>query len=379
MSSMMSTVFILGRMPDLSRAELDAVLLDSSLYPLAPDVLRFDRAVDDPQTLISKLGGTIKIGAVIAATTAPETVADDIVAPARGKGKINFGLSWYHSHVPLRQQLAFGLTVKKILRQRKISCRLVTSHEAQLTSVVVRTNHCREYLVLPDGSLARTIAVQDFSDFTKRDVGRPHRDLKSGTLPPKLARMMVNLARLPLKGTLLDPFCGSGTILTEAAISGIAEADGVDISAKAVSESRENLLWAGKHYQTAATARWSVRQGDARQLTTVVQQKKFDAVVTEPYLGPPLSGRETRSRLKEIIDELSTLYLAAFNQFRLVLKPNGRVVFVMPMFMHVKAMMPMSVSGDIPALGFTRQLGPLPYFRDDQRVRRQLYVWSKSG
>ncbi len=33
------------------------------------------------------------------------------------------------------------------------------------------------------------------------------------SLHPKLARALVNLARVPMGGVLLDPFCGTGGIL----------------------------------------------------------------------------------------------------------------------------------------------------------------------
>lgn len=54
-----------------------------------------------------------------------------------------------------------------------------------------------------------------------RDYGRPARDARVGMLPPKLAQIMLNLSVKDEKsGTVLDPFCGTGVLLQEAALAG---------------------------------------------------------------------------------------------------------------------------------------------------------------
>ncbi len=71
----------------------------------------------------------------------------------------------------------------------------------------------------------------------KRPVFHP------STMPPKLARCLVNLARPPRGGILLDPFCGVGGILLEAATID-CNAVGADADPKMVRGARANL----KHY-----------------------------------------------------------------------------------------------------------------------------------
>ena len=88
-------------------------------------------------------------------------------------------------------------------------------------------------------SLAQTEAVQPFEQFSARDFGRPGRDDLSGMLPPKLAIIMINLAQTPLNSILLDPFCGSGTILSEAVLLGYTNLIGTDISEKAIADSKK--------------------------------------------------------------------------------------------------------------------------------------------
>ena len=82
--------------------------------------------------------------------------------------------------------------------------------------------------------LGRTETVQDFKTYRLRDIGRPRRNAKRGMLPPKLARMMINIASPKHNDTILDPFCGSGTIIHEAFLLGYKNIIGSDISEKAV-------------------------------------------------------------------------------------------------------------------------------------------------
>lgn len=378
----MATIFIFGRLPELSAAELAAVLGDPPIAQLADGTVRVDREVAEPDVLLRRLGGTVKIAVPVADAFSVAAVVDDL--RARASGRVNFGISWYLQPARKKEHLAAGLRVKAALAEAGVRSRLVTSREPQLSSVIVRKEHCREYLVLPDGQLARTVAVQDFEDFAARDVGRPHRDLRAGTLPPKLARIMVNLARLPrssgglpVNATLLDPFCGSGTILTEAALLDAPAVWGSDVADRAVTQTQQNLAWLAERYPQTRAIRAEVKRADVRTLSAAWPKASVDAVVTEPYLGPPRHGKESRPQLRKVIGELSDLYLAAFDQFVQVLKPGGRVVIAMPEFVFGHETMPLPIADDIKRMGFTLTTGPLEYSRPDQHVRRQIVAWKR--
>lgn len=370
----MPTLFVFGRLPELSAAELAAVLGDPVITKISDGMVLVDREVAEPDDLLRRLGGTVKIAVPVADAFSVQAVADDL--RSRANGRVNFGISWYHQPSRHKEHLAQGLQVKTMLGEAGISSRLVTSREPVLSSVVVSKNHATEYLVLPGGKLARTVAVQDVEDAVARDVGRPHRDLESGTLPPKLARIMINLARLPSDSVLLDPFCGSGTVLTEGALLGIATVHGSDLADRAVTQSQQNLAWLAEHFTQTRTVRGNVKSVDVRTLSSAWPKASVDAIVTEPYLGPPRHGNESRPALRKVIGELSDLYLAAFAQFTQVLKPGGRVVIAMPEFVFGHEMMPLPIDNDIKRLGFTLTAGPLEYSRPDQHVHRTIMVWT---
>jgi len=96
---------------------------------------------------------------------------------------------------------------------------------------------------------------------------KPYRT--SSSLPSRLARAAVNLVSPPA-GSILDPFCGVGSILLEASALGLS-ASGFDRNIKMVGMTRRNL----GHFDYAGQA----LLGDAQECTT-----KADAIVTDlPY------------------------------------------------------------------------------------------------
>ncbi len=184
----------------------------------------------------------------------------------------------------------------------------------------------------------RTLAVQEFEDYSRRDFDRPQRDSRSGMIPPKLAKIMINLARAELDYksknniTLLDPFCGSGTILQEAAILGVDKLIGGDLSKKAAEDSRQNLKWLEEYKKLKTDLEISIFNSDVRKISELISESSVDLIVTEPYLGPPLTGKESENRINQIVQELSKLYLSAFEEFKKILKKSGCVCMVWPVF-----------------------------------------------
>ncbi|MBN1779176.1 MAG: hypothetical protein JW816_03085 [Candidatus Buchananbacteria bacterium] len=381
---MFEYIFILGRNSELSAAEIKAVFDDSQVEVFDSTFLVLSLAKEiDCQAVLSKLGGTIKIGQIIGDCFDKEMIISEL-KKVKQTGKINFGLSFYN----FAPSLKIGLEIKKELKQAGLSSRLVVSKEKTLSSVVVAKNKCHEFIVAEaDGKiyLAKTCAVQDFEDYSRRDFGRPSRDLVSGSLPPKLAQIMINLAQINPDKKLLDPFCGSGTILQEALLMGYQDIIGSDISSKAIEDSRHNLEWLGKNLTSRQACLRRQARGDNSQdyklLNVPVQNisekvKDADAIVTEPFLGPPLKGSEGLNEIKKIIQDLEKLYLEAFEQFKKVLNQGGKVVIVFPYFK--KFDLTLQILPNIKKMGFNPiNSQQLFYSRPDQKVWRQILVFVK--
>ncbi|WP_457743102.1 TRM11 family SAM-dependent methyltransferase [Thermococcus sp.] len=179
-----------------------------------------------------------------------------------------------------------------------------------------------------DGSflVGETIEITDPFELKKLDVERPvQRPILS--IPPRLARIMVNLTEVR-KGKFLDPFCGIGTVLQEFVLQGLV-AYGSDRDEKRVREARKNIEWLRREFRLKNSAHLKVC--DARKLKKCFREK-FDAIVTEPYLGKPLRRNLSRGEAIKLANELDKLYFPVFESFSDVLKRNGKIVFVFPAY-----------------------------------------------
>lgn len=94
------------------------------------------------------------------------------------------------------------------------------------------------------------------------------------SLHPKFARVLVNLSRVKKNQTLLDPFCGTGGILIEAALVG-ANVIGSDVQDKMVNGCKENLNHFGiSNYEVFCSEIGMVKN----------QVERVDAIATDlPY------------------------------------------------------------------------------------------------
>ena len=117
----------------------------------------------------------------------------------------------------------------------------------------------------------------------KRPVFHP------STMPPKLARCVVNLARPPAGTLLLDPFCGVGGILLEAVAVG-CRAVGADADPRMIRGARENLT----HYGAEP---FGLIVEDATRMSV----RSVQSIVTDPPYGREASTRG--KRLDSLLEE----------------------------------------------------------------------------
>ena len=131
------------------------------------------------------------------------------------------------------------------------------------------------------------------------------------SLHPKFARAMINLARLKPGMKVLDPFCGTGGILIEAAYCGIS-VHGSDISKKMVEGSRKNL----ESFELPYSDLHVCDIEDCGE-----NFGKMDGIVTDPPYGRSSSTSG---------QELKKLYGRTFITFAKLLKTKGFLVIMLP-------------------------------------------------
>jgi len=336
----MEYFFILGSNPALSIAELLAVFSPASSKKIVGEnALILDINEDIfPLELIKKLGGTIKIGILkdeVKTNNKEELLAKIIkfIDIKKISGKFNYGISYYGNNQYNLKPLA--MAIKKYLRRREINSRWVSSSEPVLSSVVVEQNKLvvkgMEAVILKNNQnnflLGQTLTVQPFKELSFRDYGRPKRDDRSGMIPPKLAQIMINLSKSKITDNILDPFCGSGTIITEAMLMGYEDIIGSDISEKAVHDTKENIEWMKDNYQLKIT-NFKLLNKSVFKLSKFIKPNSVKAIITEPYLGPQRGSFDVLKIIKDLEDQ----YAKSLHEFKKIIKEDGRVVMVWPVF-----------------------------------------------
>lgn len=94
-----------------------------------------------------------------------------------------------------------------------------------------------------------------------------------------LARVMCNMASVQPSQSVLDPFCGGGGILCEAALIG-AQVTGIDMNWKLLKGSQKNLI-------DLNVSDFSLIQGDSRKIPV----NHVNSIVTDPPYGRTSSTR----------------------------------------------------------------------------------------
>lgn len=390
----MKYYFVLGTNTALSVAEICQVFSGRDWQLLAQDFLVGELPASfDADQEIRKLGGVIKIGKIVTVIKSGNDrkllekiadIADQRLASTTG-GKFNFGFSSYGKRYFNKKD--YGLKLKKYFQDQEISSRFVVSRENTLSSVVVSQNKLLtrgvEIILAGDGDdilIGETLAVQPFKDLSLRDYGRPARDDLSGMLPPKLAQVMLNLSgKIDENTVIIDPFCGSGTVLTEALLMGCKKIFGSDISAVAIESSRKNLSWVREMYKIEA-AEYKLFVKKAEQLSKFIKPESVNAIVTEPYLGP----QRGKIEFQAVVRELEELYTIAIQEFYKILKPGGRVVMVWPLYYGERPISPSYEGFEIISVlptelknsQFIRisQRNTIVYGRPGQKVYREIIV-----
>ncbi len=324
----MEFLFVLGKNPELSLAELISYFKTREIKFEILDFKNNFALVDTKKVPeIKELGGTIKIAKLIQTLNKIEDIKEIEISKIFNleKKKIIFGVSFYNSKNPkIRKNVSKIL--KEKLSKKGIKSRFIPK-EVSHTEIVLRGF---EDVVLFFGKkiyLGKTFAVHNPFEFQRRDIKRPVQNPEI-SLPIRLARIMLNLAGCKPGFVVLDPFCGLGTILQEAALSGL-EIRGLDSNKEMVEATKSNLKWLEKEYGIKINnLNEKIIQGDSRRISSYF--KNIDAIVTEPYFGPTLKGLTSEKRAIKIIKELETLYNSCFSEFKKVLKSEGRICISIP-------------------------------------------------
>lgn len=430
-------VTILGRQPALGIAELEQLYSSTSVRWFS-DV---SALVDTPSLDFERLGGSQKAGRVIAELhgdwrqVSMRLIKEYVSAWSSHEGKITLGLSAYGFKVTARDVQKTGVILKSKLKNHGVSLRLIPNAEPALNTATshhnklgLSDNHV-ELLIIRAANgrvvIAESIGAQNITAIAARDQARPRTDAFVGMLPPKLARMMINMAgglyhltpsaeaalsdSLPRPSSqpqadvsvrseavssgvigselttdlhrpvLLDPFCGTGVVLQEAALLGY-DVYGTDLSEKMVDYSRTNLEWITQKYSldTAIT----IEQADAMDGHW---RTPVDAVVCETYLGQPFSAPPSPDKLVQVRDNCNHIISSFLRNIGAQLRSGTLLVVAVPAWRDAAGNFThLPLIGTLEKLGYDHitlknaRTEQLIYYRETQVVARELLLLKKA-
>lgn len=383
-------ITVLGRQPALGIAELE------QLYGAA-NVRWFSDATatvmgDDFD--FNRLGGSQKAGKVVVERSgnwrdiSAWMVKEYTTRWKAHEGKITLGISAYGLTVTSRDVQKTGITLKQSLKRQGVSLRLVPNAEPALNTAAshhnklgLSPNHVELFIIRGTSGkiiVAESIGAQNITALAARDQARPKTDSFVGMLPPKLARIMVNLTGRDV-GRILDPFCGTGVLLQEAALLGF-DVYGTDLSEKMIRYSKANLDWITAKY--GLKTKVTLTEGDAMEFSW---EKPIAAVATETYLGQPFSAPPSSAKLTEVRGNCNHIISEFLKNIAAQLASGTPLVVAIPAwndgtgnFTHLPLV------SSLEKLGYRRILltharpEQLLYYREGQVVARELLLLEKS-
>jgi tRNA (guanine10-N2)-dimethyltransferase len=358
----MQCLMVLGRQPALGLAELESLYGADKVRPVGAQAAIVD--VDPCLLAFDRLGGSVKFCKVLTEldTTDWHEIEKFLLKVSPGhsermpEGKMQLGLSLYGFRESVKQIESTGLTLKKAIRKTGRSVRLTTNKEPALSSATVLHNRLTgptgwELVFVRAGDktvVAQTVKIQDIDSYTLRDRGRPKRDTRVGMLPPKLAQTIINLAvgKLPedklenicaisagkpiprklLDKIILDPFCGTGVILQEAALMGY-DVYGTDVERRMIDYTFANLEWLETQFKFNISAEANLEIGDA---TSFKWERTVDFVASESYLGRPFTTRPAPEVLAQTVTDCNLIIKKFLQNIHSQLKPGTRLCLAIP-------------------------------------------------
>lgn len=393
----MKYVAIAGRQPLISLAEIQA-LYDKAARLVGKKLVFFEIDEDGEENIspdINRLGGSLKLGRFF--DTDFSKLAK-FLATAHPEGKITLGISDFSKQKKFGLAKQKSMELKRSLARMGRSVRVITSNEPEISSATAHHNQLGEKagcfeIFLIDREIYLSLGTQNITAYTERDQARPARDAKVGMLPPKLAQILINLCgKLPEGIRVLDPFCGTGVVLQEAAIMGYVPY-GTDLSERMVEYSKKNLNWLFNErnrkrfkilpdlIQKKDQILNAISVGDA---TSFTWEGEIDAVAFEGYLGAPMSKPPVDIKFKTEKAKCREIAMGFLKNITPQIKSGTPVVMALPAWLRENGKYAgLNILDEIQEMGYNFEKfqdlsqSDLLYYREGQIVAREIIVIRK--
>ena len=355
----MKQIFILGRNPELSRAE---ILSYSEARDLNPKEILFEEnyliVEIDNEIDVQQLGGTIFSGYVLSEGK-EEKVRDYIFKEdLYDSDKFKYGVFGNADEDVIKEKFKSEKR-KAVLKHGRRGMKSQSGERLEIPNADVQFFLAEKENLLYFGILNMEY---DYSGVKRRDMEKPVRR-EELAISPRLSKILINLSRVKEDDLMLDPFCGIGGILIEALVQDI-RVYGVDKDAKAIKGALENMKWLKQNFQIKKP--YIIERWDAKK----VPDKQFDAIATETPLGKVLRRKPNRREAEGIVNGFEGIMVPILNHLKKVKKKESRIAITFPKI------------GDI-GVDYSRieedtelkvVVGPILERREDQFIGRDIVV-----
>jgi len=367
----MRYLFVLGRNVELSIEELKSFFQKEKIN--FKIIAKFSNGilVETERILrgiVDKLGGTVSMGEVITYGSFEKITRDlnEKHLHSAKKNKLNYVV--FNFNGKEFDRIAFYLKNrfrKEGLKatEKNLTGRITLQDGEKV--VKVSSNLIDEQYFLFDDNFGKITEETDYEKIEKRDMGKPVRRNEL-SISPRLAKILINLSQVRERETLLDPFCGVGTVLQEALLQNI-NVVGVDKDKKAIDCSELNLKW------------FNFNRGNYKLINEDSAKTKIpevDGIATEPDLGELLKRKPSEEKAKEITRDFEKLMVNILRNLKN--NVNGRIVFTAPLVQTEKGKISCNFGTLALSAGLRVVKGfPISEFRENSIVGRSIVVMEK--
>ncbi len=362
--------FILGRNPELSRAEVYSYLVGRRIEFkellfknnfLVIDTFNKNKTILD----IQKFGGVLKLGDILFSGKEEELGSflekDDLTEKEKFTYSV-FG-NFHEAEDYLRDKFKKERR-KAIIRHGRKNLKLQEGDYVSLSNSDV------EFFSFNDeGEIYFGVAQQDYSyeNVKKRDMKKPVR--REGlAISPRLAKIMINLSQVKEGQLMLDAFCGVGGILQEALIQGV-NVYGIDKDSAAIENSKRNLKWLKENFKI--DAEYVLIHDNSKQ----APDKRFDAIVSETPLGFMFRKKPKENEVRQVIFDFERSIVPILNRMRNIKKPLAKIVLTMPCTENMSVRIDdICYRTGLRISNIKNIKMPIKEFRPDQFISREIVV-----
>jgi tRNA G10 N-methylase Trm11 len=325
---MIKYFFILGRNPELSRAELYSYLQARGM--------QFNEIFTEDNFLVVELdkdilfdiqdfGGIIKLGKITAEGSTDKIekyLEKEEVIPA---DKFTYSILGNGEE---------GILIQKFKNERK---KAVIRHGRKALKM-----ESGDLLFLPNAEFEIFfhspknsdkyyfgLTQQDYSyeEVKARDMKKPVRR-EELAISPRLAKILINLSQIREGELLVDPFCGVGGILQEAILRKI-DGYGVDMDKKAIESAKKNILWIEKNFNVKG--HYKLIASDSKFMENV----QADGIATEPSLAENMKWKMPEEKIKEFMFNFEKFMIAILIRMRQIKKSKAKIAITLPIISNL--------------------------------------------